>query len=199
MIRSMGYDDTKYGIWWYGVWNMMIRINGVWYMMIRSMEYDDTEYGIWLYGVLDMIIRSIGYDDTEYEIWWYGVWYMMIRSMVYNDMEYWIWWYGVWDMMIRSMRYDDTEYWIWLYGVWTVCIWYVMIRKTVALSIKTILSLACKTLFCFRSSQDNQYKLIRELSLLNWRMDWPVDRSICNCQNNYCHSQIENERFVSYI
>ena len=37
MIRSMVYDDTEYGIWWYGVW----------YMMIRSMRYDDTEYVRW--------------------------------------------------------------------------------------------------------------------------------------------------------
>ena len=38
-INSMVYDDTEYGIWWYGVWNMMI----------RSMWYDDLEYGIWWY------------------------------------------------------------------------------------------------------------------------------------------------------
>ena len=51
----MRYDDTEYGIWWYGVWDMMI----------QSMRYDDTEYGIWWYRVRNIMIWSMGYDVTE--------------------------------------------------------------------------------------------------------------------------------------
>ena len=63
----MRYDDTEYGIRWYGVWDMM------------------KENRIWWYGVWDKMIRSMRYDDTEYGIWWYRVWDMMIRSMGYKE------------------------------------------------------------------------------------------------------------------